>query len=151
MLHYRTSVDINRPVDQVFEYVTRIENSSQWGDAVVDAWQESDGPLGAGTIVTEKVRMGPVFSELSWEITAFERNRLCVFEGESDLGRSKTAYIFDATEQGTRLTVEVNTGLSGIYRYLKPIIRFTHKRNRQSSLVAIKTILEQSPGQDGPG
>ena len=142
MLHYKTSVNINRPVDQVFEYVTHIENSSQWGDAVVDAWQETDGPMGVGTIVTEKVKMGPVFSELSWEITAFEPNKLCTFEGDSELGKSQTAYIFETAESGTRLTVEVNTQLSGIYRYLRPFIQFTHKRNRKNSLMGIKKILE---------
>jgi uncharacterized protein YndB with AHSA1/START domain len=144
MLHYKTSVIIHRPVDQVFDYVTNIENSSQWGDAVVDAWQETDGPMGAGTIVTERVKMGPVTSDLSWEITAFEPNRLCVYEGESELGRSRTAYIFEALGDDTRLAVEVTVEQSGIYRFLKPFIQFSHKRNRLNSLKAIKAILEQT-------
>jgi hypothetical protein len=150
MLHYKTSVTISRPVDQVFEYVTQIENSSQWGDAVVDAWQETDGPIGLGTIVTERVKMGPVFSELSWEITAFETNRLCVFEGVSELGSSRTSYIFEAVEDGTRLIVEVSTQLTGIYRYIKLVIQFTHKRNRKASLEAIKKIIEQNAGLEIP-
>lgn len=143
-MNYKTSVIINRPLDQVFDYVTNIENSSQWGDAVVEAWQETDGPMGPGTIVTERVKMGPVLSELSWEITAYEPNRLCVYEGESELGHSRTAYIFEAHGGDTRLSVEVNVGLSGMSRFMKPLIQVTHKRNRQRSLEAIKAVMERT-------
>lgn len=143
MLHYKTSVDINRPVGQVFAYVTDVEQGSQWGDAVAASWKVTAGPVGVGTIIKEKVKAGPVETELSWEITAYEPDQLCTYTGESELGRSETSYIFAAQGAGTRLTVEVNTQLTGMMKYFKPVIAFLHKRNRQNSLQTIKANLEQ--------
>jgi uncharacterized protein YndB with AHSA1/START domain len=151
MMQYNTFVTIRQPVEKVFEFITKIENSSQWGDAVVDAWQVTDGPLGVGSMVTERVKMGPIISELTWEITAFEPNHLCAFEGTSELGKSVTTYIVDAVDNGTRLTVDVKVRLSGWSRLIRPVIQYSHKKNRRDSLAAIKKILEQESGSDGTG
>lgn len=148
-MHYDTHVTIGQPVERVFQFIIDIENSSKWGDAVVDAWQVTDGPLGVGSLVTERVKMGPVISELTWEITAFEANHLCAFEGSSELGKSVTTYILDPVDNGTRLTVDVKVSLSGWSRLIRPIIQYSHKKNRRASLAAIKKILEQEYGSDG--
>ena len=73
MVHYNTSILINRPVDQVFDFMTQIDNNEELAEDVVASWKLTDGPVGLGTQMTERVRVGLAQADLTWEITAFDR------------------------------------------------------------------------------
>ena len=43
------SIFIKRPINEVFEFVSKAENMPKWADKIVDAAQTSDGPIEVGT------------------------------------------------------------------------------------------------------
>lgn len=53
MVKIEHSVVINRPVAEVFAYVTRPENTPRWQSGMLASQQISDGAMGVGTIFTE--------------------------------------------------------------------------------------------------
>ena len=142
MVHYNTSILINRPVDQVFDFMTQIDNNEELAEDVVASWKLTDGPVGLGTQMTERVRVGLAQADLTWEITAFELNSLCTYEGDTSIGRTKTSYLFDETGGRSRVTADVYIQLSGLYRIVKPIVKYFHARNRKRYLATIKKKLE---------
>ncbi len=52
MFRLEHSVVINRPIEQVFEYVTNIENAPKWKSRLLEVTRTSEGPVGVGTTTT---------------------------------------------------------------------------------------------------
>jgi len=124
----------------------QFDEADQWADQVAASVKITDGPVGVGTRLTERVKTGPFSEELTWEITAFEPNRLVRFEADNALGRSQVSYLFDEAEDGTKLTAEVYIQLKGFYRCFRPVVHYLHQRNREGYLAKTKRILEDSVG-----
>lgn len=149
MLHYKIGVNINRPVARVFEYMTQLDNIHQLMDEVVVSQRVTDGPVGLGTRMTESLKLGPAREDITWEITAFEENKLCTFVGDTSFGRTQVSYMFEQTKGGTRVTAEVRAQMKGLFRFFRSIVQFFHRRNRQKYLAKIKRTLES--GLEGVG
>ncbi len=49
MIEIEKSAVINRPVEEVFAYVTDVENEPQWISEVAEVRKTSDGPMGVGS------------------------------------------------------------------------------------------------------
>lgn len=145
MLHYKIDIIINRPVDQVFQFMTALDDIDQLMDEVVDSQKVTAGPVGLGTRMTESVKQGPAREDIIWEITAFEVNRLCTFEANTSLGRTEVSYMFEPAEDGTRVAAEVTILMTGCIRVVQPFVQFFHRRNRQRYLAQIKYQLENNP------
>lgn len=149
MLFYKIAVAINRPADQVFKYMTQLDDAHELMDEVVATKNITGGPVGLGTQMTERVKWGPFGEDLIWEITAFESNRLCTFEADTSFGRTQVSYLFEASEGVTRVAAEVRIQLKGVYRLAQPAIRFSHMSNRKRYLATIKRNLESELGGSG--
>lgn len=146
MLHYTIDIIINRPKEQVFNYMTQLDNGDQLMDEVVASKNITGGPVGLGTRMTERVKFGPMGEELTWEITAFEANRLCTFETDGSFGRTKVSYLLEPAQGGTRVAAEVTIEIRGLFRLAQPVIQFSHMGNRKRYLAAIKKNLENDQG-----
>lgn len=48
-MRVETTITINRPVEEVMGYLTKIENLPSWAENIVEAEQTSQGPVGRGT------------------------------------------------------------------------------------------------------
>jgi hypothetical protein len=146
MLHYETSIVIKRPVDQVFSYMTQIDNNEELAEDVMASWKLTEGPVGLGTMMTERVKVGLIQADIVWEITAFDINRLCTFEGETSIGRTLTSYRFQSAAGDTQVSAEVRVKLIGLLRLARPIVQFLHMRNRKRYLAMAKNKIENGQG-----
>lgn len=87
---------IDRPVAQVFQFVARdhVRNHPRW-DPDMQLEQETDGPIGVGTIIHRRVTRNGRLVEGTMEITEFEPNRAMgtlIHDGPSEiLGRTTFA------------------------------------------------------------
>ena len=146
MIEYQESIDIQRPVADVFAYLIEVENTPQWVNTTVKAWQVSDGPVGEGTqlaeIVTQGFSKSQTGTQLNWEITEFEVNRRVTFDAHSSWGYQRQSFILDPIEQGTRLLVNALHRFQGPFRLLQPILGIFVKRARREHLLKLKQILE---------
>jgi len=99
MIEYQESIDIQRPVAEVFAYLIKAENIHQWVDTTIKAWQVSEGPVGEGTQLAEIVTQGfsktQTGTQLNWEITEFEVNRRVTFAANSSWGYQRQSFILD--------------------------------------------------------
>jgi hypothetical protein len=146
MYEYQDSIEIERPVVDVFAFLIEAKNFPKWVDTTVDAWQESDGPVAVGTRQIEMV-VSP-FSrsddpvQLSWEVSEFKENRQISFETNSDWGYQKQTFVLDPVDNGTRLQVEGEHQFLGPRRYIQSVIGIFIKRERRKHLANLKQILE---------
>jgi uncharacterized protein YndB with AHSA1/START domain len=49
---FELSIVINRPIEEVFGFLTNLENDAKWRREQVDAKKTSEGPVGIGTRVS---------------------------------------------------------------------------------------------------
>jgi uncharacterized membrane protein len=72
MLEFENTIYIDRPVDEVFAYLSDFENIPKWNYYVLEVRQRSESPIGVGTTY-HQVRKT---DEQDFRITEFEPNHM---------------------------------------------------------------------------
>jgi uncharacterized protein YndB with AHSA1/START domain len=75
MVPIQGSVEIHRPVETVFEFLSDLRNAPKWQRGVIESRRTSEGPMRVGTQFRETVRMMGMRFEALCEVTAFDPPR----------------------------------------------------------------------------
>ncbi len=145
MITAERTVVIDRPIEEVFAYVTDQTNTPDWQPGLVEVQRTTAGPIGVGT----KHRFVRNFMgrrmEADNEYVAYEPGRLVTFRTTS--GPPLVAsYLFDVEPSGTRLTSRVELDGGGLFGLLEPVIGAGLRREMKAALPALKTLLESRSG-----
>jgi uncharacterized protein YndB with AHSA1/START domain len=109
---FENTVLIARPIEDVFAFLSDLENVPKWNYAIVETRKVSKGPVGVGTTYRQ-VRSVPSRSEERLEITTYDPPRRLEIRGQLGPFRSRLLYALDATGEGTRVTNTVELELRG--------------------------------------
>jgi uncharacterized membrane protein len=142
MIKVENSVVISRPVHEVFEFVSKIENLPQWAGPVLDAKQTSDGPIGVGTTQTQVAQFLGRRIEASHEVTEYEPNKKLSTKTTSGPLPMEVHYILEPAEGGTRVSLEGNVDAGGLFKLAEPIVGRMLKRQTASDAANLKDLLE---------
>jgi uncharacterized membrane protein len=133
---------INRPVDDVFDFVADERNEPRYNPKMRVAEQISDGPIGVGTrFRAETLSMGRAV-EMVIEFTGFERPRRIeetVHMSSMDLHGGMT---FDPVAGGTRMRWSWDLEPRGGLRLMSPMITTMGRRSEQTIWTSLKRLLE---------
>jgi uncharacterized protein YndB with AHSA1/START domain len=147
VLEFRHSIEIARPPDEVFAYVTDPSKLPTWQDAE-EIVQLTPGPVGAGTRFREVHKaLGKRRVEIT-EVVVFEPGRrfeIRVVEGPPVDGR----WDFEPADAGTRLTLTPIAHLSGPLRVADPLLAFGTALAFVRFHRRLKRALEQGPREAG--
>jgi carbon monoxide dehydrogenase subunit G len=138
------SVTVNRPVEEVWDFISNFENTTRWSRGVLEARQTSDGPLGIGSALQTVVKAFGRRRTADYLVTEYEPNRAFAFEVTSGSMSSRVRYSVEPAGGGTRLTASGDAAATGLYKLLAPILVRTLKRHSQDDLENVKRILEAS-------
>lgn len=83
MITIEYSVAINRPIEEVFSFMTNLENNPQWVSGLLEAKQTSPGPMGVGSTGTDVRQFLGRRIESTWEVTEHEVNKKSAFKTTS--------------------------------------------------------------------
>jgi uncharacterized protein YndB with AHSA1/START domain len=143
MIDVANSITIDRPVPDVFAYVTEITNEPAWHTDLLEGRQTSDGPVGVGT--KYQIRFKPFMgnSEGVEEVIGHEPNHLHVLRGEMGPMRPTLTYQVEAVDGGTRFTRRVQLEASGFIGLMLPLMRPMMQRRNAGFVANLKRVLEQ--------
>jgi uncharacterized protein YndB with AHSA1/START domain len=144
MIDFTIDTSINRPISDVFAYVSDPGKLASWQTNTVSAIQETDGPFGPGTRLRE-VHRAPGGKELQSLVEVSECTpptalALQVIEGTPIHLR----ITLEPTTDGTLLHLRPHGQLSGAMRLAQPLLSLTLKRQFAQHCTALKTVLEQT-------
>jgi carbon monoxide dehydrogenase subunit G len=139
------NVTVNRPVAEVWEFISNFGNTTRWSRGVLEARQTSGGPLGVGSTLQTVVNAFGRRRTADYLVTEYEPNRAFAFEVTSGPMTSRARFLVEPAGAGTRLTASGEAEATGPYRLLAPILVRTLKRHSQDDLANVKRILEASP------
>ena len=72
MFKFEKSIMINRPQQEVFDFVTDLANDSKWQTGIVSVERTSEGPIGAGSTWRYKLKFMGREMEAEIELTSYD-------------------------------------------------------------------------------
>lgn len=138
------TIFIDRPVQEVFDYVMDIPNDAHWrtNTGVVEAAYTSDPPLGVGTTGFDRISANGRDMIVEWRTFEYEPGRLARWDFVSGPLRGFGGYICEPDGEGTRFTLEGDSKLTGPLRLANPILGLIVRRQVQADVQKLKAILE---------
>ena len=145
VLRLEHSVIIDRPVDEVFAFLSRIENDRRWQPEIQGSTLTSSGPLGVGSTFRETRNVGGRVVTWNMRVTAFEPpRRLCIKSVGGTLPY-RGCRTFEPVPGGTRI---VETSEARLPLALRPFHDRLKRVSEQSVADAyhkLKALLESHP------
>jgi uncharacterized protein YndB with AHSA1/START domain len=132
---------IERPVDEVFDFVADERNEPRYNERMVRVEKISPGPIGGGTqFRAEMTGRRPV--EMTIEFTAYERPRRLASTTHLPAMEIRGDLTFEPVPEGTRMRWAWNVQARGLMRMLRPLIVRMGRRQEQEIWVSLKRLLE---------
>ncbi len=142
MIKLEHTVDINRPVEEVFSFITNHENDAQWRAGLVESKRTSEGPVGVGSTGTDVLQFLGRRIESSYELTEFEENRKLGFKTTSGPIPMEGGYTMESAGGGTKVAFTIQGDSGGFFRLAEPILARMVKRQVVSDFGNLKDLLE---------
>ena len=134
-----TSIEIARPREEVFAYLTDRKNAKAWSTELVDVTY--DGELAKGTTGADIRKVGRKKIVMPWTVTAFDPPNRVVFESTAPFPATAD-FSFRSTGAGTLLTCSMGLRPRGFWRLLGPLIAREGRKGDQAQFQKVKQILE---------
>jgi len=142
MYKFEMSIFINRTPEDVFNYVTNLDNFAKWQKGNETFQWITEGPPGVGSTYKVQTSLMGRKIESELEITSWEFPKKYTFRGTSATLSLETSRIFETQGEGTLLTHIGQVELGGILKMAERFIgKYTEKVNK-SSYPNLKRILE---------
>jgi uncharacterized membrane protein len=142
MINVEKSIIIQRPVEEVFNYVSNLTHSAEWQNGLTEVRQITEQPLGVGTrYALVRTFMGRKM-EANNEITEFTLGVKVAFKTISGPIPLEASYQFEPAEMGTKLTSKIEMQPKGFVSLAEPLISASLQRDVEASLNVLKNMLE---------
>ena len=142
MTKLESSVVINRPLEEVFAFVTDFDNATQWMAELVEGKQTSEGPLGVGTTLSGVARPMGRRVESTQEVVEYEPNSKYAIKSTSGPVASQDNYTFESVAGGTKLTRVAEAEVSGVFKLAEPLFARMMRRQFETNFANLKDLLE---------
>lgn len=141
MERIEASVTIDRPVEEVWNFMMTLTNYPKFDPAIQEVKQTSAGPLGVGTTFLLLQQRNP--KTTAGRVIEDEPNRKFAFDCTSGMLKGSLVTLsFETVDGKTRLTETDDYKINGIYRLLVPFMRGRVKRYAEVRMGNVKRMLE---------
>lgn len=131
MIQHEVTIHLNKPVEQVFAFLTDTSKLSTWQSNLIKSEQLTEGPLRTGSRFREIRRINNKEEEIEAEITTLEQNKRLETKTVTK-PQAMVRYILDPEQGGTRLSYKFVLMTSGPMRLMEPIMANAIKKGSQA-------------------
>ncbi len=142
MIRIEHSVFIDRPVDDVFDYLAAPWNMPEWQEAVLEAEPIGDQPIGPDTRVRVRRQFMGQAVTLVLDTTEFERNERFAFASESGPIALRGLVEVEPKKGGTSVAFTVSGEAEGLLSLAGPFIEQIVRSETVENAARLKKILE---------
>jgi uncharacterized protein YndB with AHSA1/START domain len=133
-------VEIARPPDEVFDYLTDTKKLPEWQASAVES--RADGPLAEGSRIVERRSLFGREAETELEVTCYEPGRRLSLRSVSGPLNFSIDHLLDGIEGATRLHVTAAARPAGLLRFAKPALASRARQELRRDFERLKEILE---------
>jgi uncharacterized protein YndB with AHSA1/START domain len=139
----RHSIEINRPAEEVFAYLDRVDRHNEWQGQLVSTTVETDGPIRVGTRVVERRIVPGGARDFPYEITEHDPPHRVSFRGTAGLIRSAGTYTVDPIgESSSRMNSELDLEGRGVGKLFAILARRQAAKQVPADQEKFKELLE---------
>jgi carbon monoxide dehydrogenase subunit G len=149
MVHIEESVTIEKPVEEVFKFLTDVERQPDWVGPIQSSKITSSGPLGEGSTVQQAMKVLGRRFDATLEITGYQPPNRYEFKGKSGPMHVHFRFALTPEGNGTRVRQTVDGESSGFFKLADPIISRNMSKQFQADLETMKTMLESGVEEEG--
>ena len=138
------SVIINLPTEEIFAYVSNLENLADWSGVVISARKVSSEEMLVGTRVRCTIRILGRWFDTSYEIVECVPDRYLTVKSITSVAPTLTYYRFEPVEGGgTNVSVEeIIHFTGGFLGFTETVITRVINRQVANDLLTLKDLLE---------
>jgi len=135
------TLDIERPVETVREYLTELHHTKDWSTTVVDTVYSGPIRLGAAGVETRRTGRREL-KMMNWEVTGYDPPRFMALTFGPPLNSVALFSFVPIPTGGTRFTCSTTIKPKGSMRLLAPIIAVEGRRADEKQFAKAKAIME---------
>jgi uncharacterized protein YndB with AHSA1/START domain len=141
MLKVDLTIEISRPPEDVFAWLTDVEQLTRWQKSLLDA--RADGPFEIGTRIAEKRSLFGRQAETELEVTALEPTRRLTLKTVRGPVELEVDHQLEPNESGTTLHVTAAGRAKGALRFAGPAVAAGARQELKHDFERLKALLEE--------
>jgi len=142
MIEFEHSIFIDRPREEVFEFVTDPENDPKWQSAIESVERASEDPIDKGSTYRYKVKFLGRNIESENEITSYEPPNQASFKSISGPIPFEGTFKFESKDGGTHLSLNGRTDAGGFFKLAEGLVGRQLNKQMEADLNSLKLLLE---------
>jgi carbon monoxide dehydrogenase subunit G len=141
MLRVELTIEISRPPEEVFAYLTDTEKLTRWQKSLIEA--RADRPFATGTRIVEKRSLFGREAESELEVTVFEPERRLTLKTLGGPVELEIDHELEANSDGTKLHVTAQGKLKGMLKLAAPAVESGARQELKRDFERLKALLEE--------
>jgi len=137
-------VTINRPPQDVFDFVANHANDKLWKPFVTVSKQISAGAIGVGTRFEVGTLISNRYFASNVEIVEYEPHRWYVYKSNAQPFPFIAQLSFESITSGTAIRGQVEFQAHGLWKVFAPIIQAFFKSQEKHTFSQLKKVLENA-------
>lgn len=142
MITVEHSLTIKREPADVFDYVVDPANSTKWDDELVESKLLSDGPIGVGSLISEKRKFLGRDMDSEMEVTAFDPGKIFAVKVKSGPVPFEISYVLSSADGGTKIDLKAEGEPAGFFKLAGGMLAKELKKSLETTTAKLKEILE---------
>jgi len=142
MFKFEKSILINRPQQEVFDFVTNLSNDSKWQSGIVSVERSSDGPIGAGSTWKYKLKFMGREMESEIKLASYDPPNLASVKSVGGPVPFENTYKFESKEGGTQMTLSGQAEIGGFFKMAEGLVGKQFEKQMDADGAALKKLLE---------
>jgi carbon monoxide dehydrogenase subunit G len=136
------TLEVDRPLDEVFAFVGDFANTKEWDPGVADAANVTEGgEIGVGTRYRVDVVFGGRTLPMTYEVTAWDPPNRVVLRGEGSTVTAVDDIRFEAIDAGTRIRYSADLRLKGLLKLAEPFLKGRFDRTGREAMAGMRRAL----------
>lgn len=145
MIRLQETIEVARPIDEVFAYASNFGNIAQWDPGVAESRKSSRGPVGVGTEFALRVRFGPRSIPMTYVVREYGPPKRVVLEGKGDSIHALDDIGFASTPGGTRITYMADIAMLGAFSCAERWLKGPLDRVGKNAVRGLQAALTEEP------
>lgn len=143
MINLDFGVLIDRPMKDVFVFVSNPNNMSKWNSAIVSLEQAIPGKVDVGSKFKTVGEMMGRRIEGDMQITAYEPDTKCGFQVTAGPMQVNLTLTFKTVGTGTKVSLNAQGNPGGLFKLAEGVMAGQVKSMMEGNLARLKTALEK--------
>jgi uncharacterized protein YndB with AHSA1/START domain len=142
MINLYISTTINKPIQQVFDFVSEPENDFQWQYGTLKTARLYEDVNNPGTFFRSLGHLMGRRNLSTFEVTEYLPNNKFSIKSLSGPLHSQTSYTFETAKSGTKIDVSIQANVVNFYELDESLVEKSLKKQLKENLALLKNLLE---------